>query len=76
MEDLLRSKGMYQITLGKEKEPTSDEKKVKWDNRNGKERGLIEISVSLDLRFHLEEIDDPDEAWENLESMFGKHNII
>jgi hypothetical protein len=37
MEDLLRSKGLYRITLGKEKEPTDDDKKTKWDNRNDKE---------------------------------------
>jgi hypothetical protein len=34
------------------------------------------MSISPDLRFHLKKIDDPDEAWENLESVFGKHNII
>jgi hypothetical protein len=33
MEDLLRSKGLYQITMGKELEPTDDEKKVKWKIR-------------------------------------------
>jgi hypothetical protein len=43
---------------------------------NDKECGLIGISISPDLRFHLQEIDDLDEAWENLESVFGKHNII
>jgi hypothetical protein len=59
MEDLLRSKGLYQITLGKEKEPTDDDKKVKWDNRNDEARGLIRMSISPDLRFHLQEIDDP-----------------
>jgi hypothetical protein len=34
MEDLLRSKGLYRITLGKEKSPTDVDKKAKWDNRN------------------------------------------
>jgi hypothetical protein len=34
MEDLLRSKGLYQITLGKEEEPTDDDKYAKWINRN------------------------------------------
>jgi hypothetical protein len=34
------------------------------------------MSISRDLMFHLQEIDHPDEAWENLESMFGKDNII
>jgi hypothetical protein len=53
MEYLLRSKSMYQITLGKEKEPISDEKKVKWTNINDKARGLIKMSISHDLRFHL-----------------------
>jgi hypothetical protein len=43
---LLRSKGLYQITLGKEKEPTDDENKFKWDNRNGEARGLIKMFIS------------------------------
>jgi hypothetical protein len=76
MEDLLRSKGLYQINLGKEKSPTDDDKKAKWDNRNGKARGLIKMSISPDLRYHLQEIDDPEEAWDKIESVFGKLNII
>jgi hypothetical protein len=75
MEDLLRSKGLYWITLGKEKEPTDADKKVKWANRGDEARGLLRMSISPDLRFHLKEIYDPNEAWENLESVFGKHNI-
>jgi hypothetical protein len=76
MEDLLRSKGLYRITLGKETTPTNADKKDKWDNRNDKARGLIKISISHYLRFHLQLIDKPKEAWEKIESMFGKHNII
>jgi hypothetical protein len=76
MEDLLKSKGMYQIALGKEKESIDDENKFKWDNRNDEERGMIRMSISPDLRFHFQEIDDPDEVWEKLESVFCKHNII
>jgi hypothetical protein len=34
------------------------------------------MSISHDLRFHLKEIDDPDEAWEKIEYVFGKLNII
>jgi hypothetical protein len=59
MEDLLRSKGLYQITLGKEKAPNDADKKAKWDNRNGEAHGLIGISISPDLRYHLQDIDDP-----------------
>jgi hypothetical protein len=47
MEDLLRSKGLYQITLGKEKAPTDADKKAKWDNRNDEARGLIEFPSLL-----------------------------
>jgi hypothetical protein len=78
MEDSLRSKGLYWITLGKEQEqePIDDEKKVKWDNINDEARGLIKISISNDLRFDLQRINALDEAWEKLEAVFGKHNIV
>jgi hypothetical protein len=76
MEDLLTSKGLYRLTLRKEKEPTDADKKVKWDNRSDEEHGIIIMSMSPNLRFNLKEIDDPDESWENIESVFGKHNII
>jgi hypothetical protein len=76
MEDLLRSKGLYWITLGKEKAPTDVDKKSKWDNRNDEAHGLIRISISHDLRYHLQDIDDPKEAWNTIESVFGKLNII
>jgi hypothetical protein len=76
MKDLLRSKGLYQITLGKETTPTNDDKKSKWDNRNDEARGLIEMSISPYLRYHLQGIDDPEEAWNTIEYVFGKFNII
>jgi hypothetical protein len=76
LEDLLRSKGMYRITLGKEKAPTDDDNKAKWDNRNDEARGLIKISISPNLRYHLQEIDDPEEAWNKIEFVFGKLNIF
>jgi hypothetical protein len=76
MKDLLRSEGLYRNTLGKEKAPTDDDKKFKWANRSDEARGLIEMSISHDLRFHLKEFDDPNEGWKKIESVFGKLNII
>jgi hypothetical protein len=67
---------LYRITLGKEEEPIDDEKYVKWINRNNEGHGLIKMSISLDLRFHLQGLDAPNKSWENLEVVFGKHNII
>ena len=34
------------------------------------------MSISTNLRFHISGIDEPDKAWEKLESVFGKHNEI
>jgi hypothetical protein len=76
VEDVLRSKVLYQITLGKEQEPTDDEKKFKWNNKNDESYGLIIMSISPYLRFHLQGIDGLDKSWEKLEAVFGKHNII
>jgi hypothetical protein len=56
--------------------PTDDDKKLKWANRSNEAHGLIGMSISPDLRFHLKEIDDPEEAWDNIESVFGKLNIV
>jgi hypothetical protein len=76
MEDLLRSKDLYHITLGKETKPIDADKKVNWDSRNDEERGLIIMFISPNLRFHLQSIDQPKEACENIEFVFGKQNII
>jgi hypothetical protein len=46
MEDLLRSKGFYQIILGTKQEPTDDENKFKWENKNEEAHGLIRIHLS------------------------------
>jgi hypothetical protein len=76
MKDLLRSKGLYHITLGKEQEPTNDDKYTKWINGNDEAHGLIKMSISLDLRFHLQKIESSNKSWEKIEAMFVKHNII
>jgi hypothetical protein len=62
--------------LGKELEHNDDETKIKWENMNDESLGLIGMSISPNLRFHLQGIDDLDEAWEKIEYVFGKHNII
>src|SRR5882757_3984338 len=76
MEDVLRSRGLFRITSGKETEPTNDDKKIKWENRCDEARGLIEMSISIDLQFHISRIDEPNKAWEKLESLVDKHNEI
>ena len=66
----------FRITSRKETEPTDDDKKIKWANRCDEARGLIEMSISTDLRFHISGIDEPKSRLGKLESVFGKHNEI
>ena len=76
MKDVLRSRGIFRITSGKETEPTDDDKKTKWANICDESHGLIGMSISTDLRFHISGIDGLDKAWEKLEYVFGKQNEI
>ena len=76
MEDLLRSKGLYRITLGTEAAPDEAEKQAKWENKNDQAHGLIGMSISPDLRFHLDGEDSLVKAWEKLDKNFGIKNEI
>ena len=49
MEDVLRSRGLFRITSGKETKPIDDDKKIKWANRCDEARGLIGMSISTNL---------------------------
>lgn len=75
MEDVLRSKISYWITLGKEKPLTNANKKAKWDN-NGNTCGLIRLHISPYFLFHIQGMDDLDEVWEKLKIIFGQPNVI
>ena len=71
MEDLLRSKGLYRITLGTQIAPNDDEKIAKWDNKNDQACGLIGMSISPYLRFHLDGEYSLVKAWDKLNIVFG-----
>ena len=58
MEDVLQSMVLFRITSRKETEPTDDDKKIKWGKRCDEARGLIGMSISTDLRFHISGIDE------------------
>ena len=76
MEDVLQSSGHYWITLGKEIERNDVDEKIKWAIKFDEARILIRMSISNDLGFHLQGIDDLETTWEKLETVFGKHNEI
>ena len=76
IEDLLRSQMIYRKTLGK-KTVLDDEKKIaKWDKKNDQAHGLIGMSISPNLRFHLDGLDSPVKDWDKLYIVIGIKNEI
>ena len=76
IDDLLRGKGLYRIATGQEKKPKDEDKVAKWENRQDQARRLIGMSISPDLRFHIAELDTPNEAMEQITKVFGIKNEL
>eukprot|EP00253_Pinus_taeda_P028273 PITA_28273 len=74
--DLLRTKSLYRIASGQETKPKDEENSAKWENRQYQVRGLIGMSISPDLRFHIVELDAPDEAMKQITKVFGIKNEL
>ena len=68
----LRSKGLYKVTMGKKVEPNSAVEKAKYFNRLNEAYGLLCLSISRELLFHIDSLTTPNEVWVKLESLFGK----
>lgn len=76
MVDLFRSKCFFRIASGQESKPQDEDKLAKWKNKQDQTRGLIGMSISPDLRFHIIEIDTSAEAMKMLSTVFGIKNEI
>ena len=72
MEILLRVKGLYRVTMATEAEPNATAEKIKWHNQRDEAYGLLCLSISRDLIFHLDGLTSPDQVWEKLSDLFGK----
>ena len=72
MEILLREKGLYRVTMATEADPNAAVEKIKWHNRRDEAYGLLCLSISRDLLFHLDGLTSPNEVWEKLVEIFGK----
>ena len=66
MEILFRAKGLYRVTMATEAEPNAVAEKIKWHNRRDEAYGLLCLSISRDLLFHLVGLTSPNEVWEKL----------
>ena len=71
MEILLRVKCLYRVTMDTEAEPNVATDKIKWHNKRDEAYGLLCLSISRGLFFHLDGLKSTNEVWENLENIFG-----
>ena len=65
-------KGLYKVTMATEVEPNAVAEKIKWHNKRDDAYGLLCLSISRDLIFHLDGLASPNEVWEKLVEIFGK----
>ena len=72
MEILLREKILYRVTMAIEAKPNAAAEKIKWHNRMDEAYGLLCLSISRDLLFHLDGLTSLNEVWENITDLFGK----
>ena len=72
MEIMSREKGLYRVTMETEVEPNAAIEKIKWHNRRDEAYGLLCLSISRDLLFHLDGLKSPNEVWDNIVDLFGK----
>ena len=66
MEILLKEKGLYRVTMATEVEPNATTEKIKWHNRRDEAYGILCLSISRDLLFHLDGWPSPNEVWEKI----------
>ena len=72
MEILLTEKGLYRVTMATEANPNAAAEKIKWHNRRDEGYGILCLSISRDLLFHLDGLISPNEVWEKIVDIFGK----
>ena len=67
----MREKGLYRVTMETEAEPNAAAGKIKWHNKRDEAYGLLCLSISRDLLFHIDGLTSPNEVWEKLVDIFG-----
>ena len=65
------TKIFLRVTMEIEADPNAATDKIKWHNRRDEARGLLCLSISRDLLFHLYGLTSPNEVCEKLENIFG-----
>jgi hypothetical protein len=76
IEPLLRSKGLYRVTMGTEVKPTLSIDKEKYFIIMDESYGILFLSISLDLLFHVNTCKTPNDVWTNLKDFLGKKDNL
>ena len=63
-------KGLYKVTMATKVDPNVAAEKIKWHNRRDEAYGLLCLSISRDLLFHLDRLASPNEIWEKIVDIF------
>ena len=72
----LRNKAMFRMKMGREVVPQQYIEKSKFLNRLEETFDFICIHISKDILFHLEGLKSKKEAWDKIESLFGKQDEL
>ena len=59
------------FTMETEENPNATADKIKWHNKMDEAYGLLCMSISRDLFWHLDGLTLPNEVWENIVDIFG-----
>ena len=71
---MLRTKGLFRLIEEAEEEPDSDKDKAKYMNGLDEAHEHLLFSVSKDIWFQIIELKTPKLVWDNLASLFDKHD--
>ena len=64
-------KCLYNVTMDTKEYPNEGAEKIKWHNKRDEAYGLLCLSISRDLLFHLDALTSPNEVWDKIEDIFG-----
>ena len=70
----LKRKGLYNLTMATETEPTSAIEKMRWANRKDEATWILLDLIYIDLWFHVSTCKTPNKIWTTLEGLFGKQD--
>ena len=72
MEIQLHARGLYQVIMDIEEEPTHVIDNAIFFNKKDESVGFLCLSISMDMLLHLSRLKTPKEIWDQLASLYGK----